>query len=158
MGNVYEKNKKEIVVVPDERIINRIFLIRGKKVMVDKDLAELYKVKAIALRQAVKRNLKRFPPDFMFQLNKEETKLLVSHFVIPSMKYFGGHLPYVFTEQGVAMLSSVLNSDREQFKSTSKLSGHSLNSDKTPFDGRNQAEKSNRFREIRYSRVIVKII
>ena len=80
--------------------------------MLDKDLAELYVVKAIVLRQTVKRNIKRFPSDFMFQLNKEEAKLLVSQKVIPSMKYFGGHLPYVFTEQGVAMLSSVLNSDR----------------------------------------------
>lgn len=107
-----EKSKKEIIAMPDERIISRIFLIRGKKVMMDKNLAELYKVKAIALRQAVKRNLKRFPLDFMFQLNKEEAKILVSQNVIPSMKYFGGHLPYVFTEQGVAMLSSVLNSER----------------------------------------------
>lgn len=107
-----EKSKKEIIVIPGERIINKIFLIRSKKVMIDRDLAELYSVKAIVLRQAVKRNFKRFPPDFMFQLNKEEAKLLVSQNVIPSMKYFGGHLPYVFTEQGVAMLSSVLNSEK----------------------------------------------
>ena len=82
-----EKSKKEIIAIPNERIISRIFLIRGKKIMLDKDLAELYMVKAIVLRQAVKRNIKRFPPDFMFQLTKEEAKLLVSHFVIPSMKY-----------------------------------------------------------------------
>ena len=80
--------------------------------MIDKDLAELYQVRAIALRQAVKRNIKRFPPDFMFQLKESEVKILVSQNVIPSMKYFGGYLPYVFTEQGVAMLSSVLNSER----------------------------------------------
>ena len=107
-----EKSKKEIIAIPNERIISRIFLIRGKKIMLDKDLAELYMVKAIVLRQAVKRNIKRFPSDFMFQLTKEEAKLLVSHFVIPSMKYFGGYLPYAFTEQGVAMLSSVLSSGR----------------------------------------------
>src|SRR3989344_6601673 len=106
------KNKKEIIAVPDERIISKVFLIRGKKVMMDKDLADLYAIKAIVLRQAVKRNIDRFPSDFMFQLNKEEAKLLVSHFVIPSMKYLGGYLPYAFTEQGVAMLSSVLNSER----------------------------------------------
>lgn len=107
-----EKIKKEIMSIPGERIINKIFLIRGKKVMIDKDLAALYAVKAIVFRQAVKRNIGRFPSDFMFRLNKEEAKILVSQNVIPSMKYFGGHLPYVFTEQGVAMLSSVLNSER----------------------------------------------
>lgn len=107
-----KKNEKEIITIPDERIVSKIFLIRGKKVIIDRDLAELYVVKAIVLRQAVKRNIKRFPPDFMFQLNQEESKLLVSQNVIPSMKYFGGYFPYVFTEQGVAMLSSVLNSER----------------------------------------------
>lgn len=87
-------------------------MFRGRKVILDRDLAELYEIKSIALRQAVKRNGKRFPSDFMFQLNQEEVKILVSQNVIPSMKYLGGHLPYVFTEQGVAMLSSILNSDR----------------------------------------------
>ena len=99
-------------MIPSERIINKIHIIRGLKVMLDSDLAELYGVKPIVLRQAVKRNFKRFPDDFMFQLYKHEAELMVSQNVIPSMKYFGGHLPYVFTEQGVAMLSSVLNSDR----------------------------------------------
>jgi hypothetical protein len=103
---------KEIIEIPKERIISRIFLIRGKKVMFDKDLSLLYGVKAIALRQAVKRNADRFPSDFMFQLNAKEAMRLVSQNVIPSMKYFGGSLPYVFTEQGVAMLSSILNSER----------------------------------------------
>ena len=64
------------------------------------------------LRQAVKRNIRRFPPDFMFQITTEEAKFMVSQNVIPSMQYLGGYLPYVFTEQGVAMLSSVLNSER----------------------------------------------
>jgi phage regulator Rha-like protein len=80
--------------------------------MLDKDLAELYGVKPIRLREQVKRNIKRFPEDFMFQLTKEETDILVSQIAIPSKKHLGGHLPYVFTEQGVAMLSSVLNSER----------------------------------------------
>ena len=80
--------------------------------MLDRDLAELYQVKAIALRQQVKRNPKRFPDDFMFQLNAKEIASMVSQNVIPSKKILGGSNPYVFTEQGIAMLSSVLTSDR----------------------------------------------
>ncbi|MCL4427800.1 MAG: ORF6N domain-containing protein [Deltaproteobacteria bacterium] len=80
--------------------------------MLDKDLAELYDVETRVLNQAVKRNIERFPNDFMFQLSDSEADMMVSQNVIPSKKYFGGHLPYVFTEQGVAMLSGVLNSDR----------------------------------------------
>ena len=93
-------------------IEQKIYYIRGKKVMLDKDLAKLYGVKPIRLREQVKRNMTRFPSDFMFQLTKDELNNMVSHFAIPSRKYFGGFLPYVFTEQGVAMLSSVLNSER----------------------------------------------
>jgi len=106
------ENKKEIATIPDERIISRIFIIRGTKVMIDRDLAILYGVKAIVLRQAVKRNIKRFPSDFMFQIKMEEVKIMVSQNVIPSIQHLGGYLPYVFTEQGVAMLSSILNSER----------------------------------------------
>jgi hypothetical protein len=80
--------------------------------MVDKDLAKLYGVRPIALRQQVKRNRERFPEDFMFQLTSEEAQGLVSQNVIPSFKSLGGYLPYAFTEQGVAMLSSVLRSKR----------------------------------------------
>jgi len=90
----------------------RIYLIRGQKVMLDRDLAELYQVKAIALRQQVKRNLDRFPKDFMFQLDEKEADMLVSQSVIPSKQSLGGSLPYVFTQEGVAMLSSVLRSKR----------------------------------------------
>ena len=84
--------------------------MRGVKVMLDKDLAALYQVEVRALNQAVKRNMKRFPPDFMFQLTKEEWENLKSHFVTSN---WGGvrKLPYAFTEQGLAMLSGVLNSD-----------------------------------------------
>ncbi|MBI3590129.1 MAG: ORF6N domain-containing protein [Candidatus Melainabacteria bacterium] len=99
-------------LIPTETIETKIFFIRGKKVMIDKDLAELYKVKPIALRQQVKRNKERFPDDFMFQLTSEEVESMVSQNVIPSKQSLGGHLPYAFTEQGVAMLSSVLNSTR----------------------------------------------
>src|SRR6266513_3621324 len=90
----------------------RIYLIRVQKVMLDRDLAELYQVKPIALRQQVKRNQDRFPEDFMFQLSEKEADLLVSQSVIPSKQSLGGYLPYVFTQEGVAMLSSVLRSKR----------------------------------------------
>ena len=95
-----------------EKIENKIFQIRGKRVMLDKDLAFLYGVKPIALRQQVKRNRERFPQDFMFQLTDEEVKIMVSQNVIPSKQSLGGYLPFAFTEQGVAMLSSVLRSRR----------------------------------------------
>jgi len=104
--------KKDVAIVPQEIIEQKIFLIRGKKVMLDKDLALLYSVKPIRLREQVKRNKRRFPQDFMFQLNKKEAGSLVSQNAIPGLRSLGGYLPYVFTEQGVAMLSSVLNSDR----------------------------------------------
>jgi len=80
--------------------------------MLDKDLAELYEVKAIRLREQVKRNSKRFPSDFMFQLNDGEVDFLLSQNAIPSKKHLGGYLPYAFTEQGVANLSSVLTNDK----------------------------------------------
>jgi hypothetical protein len=80
--------------------------------MLSTHLAELYDVETRVLNQAVKRNISRFPEDFMFQLNTSEAEQLVSQNVIPHKKYFGGSLPYAFTEQGVAMLSSVLNSER----------------------------------------------
>jgi hypothetical protein len=99
-------------LVPVELIERRIYLIRGHKVMLDRDLAELYQVKPIALRQQVKRNLDRFPDDFMFQLTAQEAELLVSQNVIPSKQSLGGYLPYVFTQEGVAMLSSVLRGKR----------------------------------------------
>ena len=92
-------------------IERRIFLIRGQKVMLDADLAELYRVPTKAFNQGVKRNLGRFPKDFMFRLTIKEAENLRSQIVTSS---WGGrrHLPYVFTEQGVAMLSSVLHSER----------------------------------------------
>jgi len=95
-----------------EVVTSKILYIRGKKVILDKDLAVLYGVKPIALRQQVKRNRERFPGDFMFQLTEGEVKIMVSQNVIPSKQSLGGYLPYAFTEQGVAMLSSVLRSRR----------------------------------------------
>jgi hypothetical protein len=99
-------------LIPVERIERSILLIRNHKVMLDRDLAQLYGVKAIALRQQVSRNEGRFPPDFMFRLTGEEAEALVSQNVIPSKRSLGGSLPYAFTQEGVAMLSSVLRSDR----------------------------------------------
>ena len=92
-------------------IETHIFLIRGQKVMVDSDLAELYRVPTKVFNQAVKRNLKRFPKDFMFRLNGKDMGILRSQIVTSS---WGGRRssPYAFTEQGVAMLSSILNSER----------------------------------------------
>lgn len=103
--------KENLVVVPDEVVMNKIYVIRNQKVMLDKDLAELYHVNTGNLNKAVNRNLKRFPNDFMFQLDEKEFKNLMFQIGISS---WGGtrKLPLVFTEQGVAMLSGVLNSDR----------------------------------------------
>ncbi len=99
-------------LIPQEIVKRKIHLIRHHQVMLDKDLAELYNVKPIRLREQVKRNIKRFPNDFMFRLNENEIDFMVSQNAIPSRKYLGGSRPYVFTEQGVAMLSTVLNSQR----------------------------------------------
>ncbi|MBX9782184.1 MAG: ORF6N domain-containing protein [Chitinophagaceae bacterium] len=93
-------------------IQTKIYEIRGLKVMLDFDLAEMYEVETRVLKQAVKRNLHRFPSDFMFQLTDKEIENMVSQFVIPSKSKLGGAKPFVFTEQGVAMLSSVLNSEK----------------------------------------------
>jgi len=98
-------------IISLEKIESKIYTIRNQKVMFDRDLAELYEVETRILVQAVKRNIGRFPDDFMFQLSKNEFDSLRSQFVI-SKKGGRTYLPYVFTENGVAMLSSVLNSER----------------------------------------------
>jgi len=107
-----EDSKNKLIVYDSASIQRKIYTIRGEQVMLDRDLAELYQVKAIRLREQVKRNEKRFPPDFMFRLTNDEVDFLVSQNAIPSKKHLGGYLPYGFTEQGVANLSGVLNSDR----------------------------------------------
>ena len=100
------------MALPVERILNSIMVLRGEKVLLDSDLAGLYGVETRILLQAVRRNVERFPDDFMFQLSEEEWLNLRSQFVTSSS--WGGRrtAPYAFTEQGVAMLSSVLRSDR----------------------------------------------
>jgi hypothetical protein len=95
-----------------QTIQSKIYEIRGFKVMLDFNLAELYEVETRALKQSVKRNIFKFPDDFMFELTKSEINEVVSHFVIPSKSYLGGASPMAFTEHGVAMLSSVLKSQK----------------------------------------------
>ncbi|MCK9351288.1 MAG: ORF6N domain-containing protein [Candidatus Paceibacterota bacterium] len=105
---------KETHVIPKERIIQSIFVMRGQKVMSARDLSVLYGVETKALNQAVKRNIDRFPEDFMFQLTREETKIWKSQFVTSNSGDKMGLRkdPIVFTEQGILMLSSVLKSER----------------------------------------------
>ncbi len=99
-------------ILPPERIQQSILLLRGQKVMLGTDLADLYGVPVKVLNQAVKRNAERFPGDFVFQLTRQEVKNLKSQFVTSSWGGMRRALPYAFTEQGVAMLSSVLHSPR----------------------------------------------
>ncbi|MCF6365290.1 MAG: ORF6N domain-containing protein [Bacteroidales bacterium] len=105
-------DKNNELAIPDEIIKDKIYFIRGQKVMIDRDLAELYGVETRVLKQSVRRHIKRFPEDFMFQMTKEEFENLRSQFVMSRQHGGTRYLPMVFTEQGVAMLSSVLNSDR----------------------------------------------
>lgn len=105
------KTENPSILIPNERIVDKIFLIRGQKVMLNRDSAELYGLDTKVLKQQVRRNLDRFPVDFMFELTENEFTILRSQIVTSS---WGGirYLPMVFTEQGVAMLSSVLNSKK----------------------------------------------
>ncbi len=102
----------ELFIIPDEVIVGKIYHIRKQKVMLDRDLAELYDIKAIRLREQVKRNIDRFPEKFMFQLTEKEVDLMVSQKAIPSRQHLGGTLPYVFSEHGVLQLSNILKSVR----------------------------------------------
>ena len=101
--------KESEITIHDEAVLDKIYLIRGKKVMLDRDLAQLYNVETKVLKQAVRRNKDRFPDDFMFELSIEEFTILRSQIVTSS---WGGarYIPMAFTEQGLAMISSVLNS------------------------------------------------
>ena len=98
--------------VSNEQIVDKIFFIRGKKVMIDKDLAELYRVEVKRLKEAVRRNIRRFPADFMFQMNKREMQNWRTQIASSNNDRMGlRHLPFCFTEQGVTMLPCVLNSE-----------------------------------------------
>lgn len=109
-------HKKQVmmseIIVPNEIITNKIYLIRNQKVMLDRDLAELYEVTPRRLREQVKRNLDKFPEHFMFRLDEKEVEVMVSQNAIPSKQVLGGSLPYVFTEHGVLQLANVLKSER----------------------------------------------
>jgi hypothetical protein len=107
-----DKRRNDIIILQDDIITSKIFFIRGEKVMLDRDLAELFNVKAIRLREQVKRNKKKFPIHFMFRLTDEEVEIMVSQNAIPSKQYLGGSLPLVFTEHGVLQLANVLKSER----------------------------------------------
>ena len=102
---------KENITVPDEVVMNKIYLIRGQKVMIDRDLAELYGVKAIRLREQVKRNLIRFPKNFMFQLTEKEVENMVSQFAIPSRQHLGGYLAYALIEHRALILPNAIKSE-----------------------------------------------
>ncbi|HRG00230.1 MAG TPA: ORF6N domain-containing protein [Bacteroidia bacterium] len=105
--------KAELLPIPDELVVNKIYIIRNQKVMLDRDLAELYGVETKRLKEAVKRNLSRFPEDFMFELTEVELNNWRTQFATSNSDKKGlRHLPFAFTEQGVAMLSSVLNSEK----------------------------------------------
>ena len=108
-----KKNSEEAALIPDEVIVSKIYLIRGKKVMLDRDLAELYKVETKQLKRAVRRNIERFPDDFMFELSKEELENWRYQFGTSNIEKFGLRVtPFAFTEYGLLMLASVLNSER----------------------------------------------
>jgi len=101
------------VAIPDELVMNRIYVVRDQKVMLDRDLAELYGVETKVLKQAVRRNNARFPEDFMFEMSREELQDWRSQFVTSKEDRQGlRYMPFCFTEQGVTMLSCVLNSER----------------------------------------------
>jgi hypothetical protein len=100
-------------LVPDEVVLQKIYVLRGIKVMIDRDLAEMYGVETKRLKEQVRRNLDRFPPDFMFELDKDELEHWRSQFATSNSEVMGlRHAPFAFSEHGVLMLSSVLNSPR----------------------------------------------
>lgn len=107
-----KKNKSNHSLIPDEVVMSKIYIVRDQRVMLDRDLANLYDVKAYRLREQVKRNENKFPDHFMFQLSEEEAEIMVSQNAIPSKQHLGGALPYVFTEHGVLQLANVLRSER----------------------------------------------
>ncbi len=109
---IYFMEKANLTTLPDEVLLNKIYLIRGQKVMLDRDLAELYGVETKRLKEQVKRNMERFPEDFMFELTKQEAEISRSQIATLKQGENIKYLPYVFTEHGVLMLSSVLNSPK----------------------------------------------
>ena len=110
---VMSENQNDNVSIPDEVVLTKIFALRNKKVMIDRDLAELYGLETKRLKEAVRRNIARFPPDFMFQMSSDEFSLWRSQFATSNPDRKGlRHAPFCFTDQGVTMLSCILNSNR----------------------------------------------
>ncbi len=105
-------NVENSIIIVDEVVMNKIYIVRGQKVMLDRDLAELYQIETKYLKRQVKRNIERFPDDFMIELTKEEGDSLRCQFGTLKRGEHIKYLPYAFTEQGVAMLSSVLSSSK----------------------------------------------
>lgn len=106
------KKNINVSIIPQEVLMNKIYLLRNEKVMIDRDLAILYGVESRRLREQVKRNISKFPRHFMFQLTEQEVEIMVSQNAIPSKSSLGGTLPYAFTEHGVLMLANVLKSEQ----------------------------------------------
>ena len=102
----------DTIIIADEVVMNKIYYVRKQKIMLDRDLALIYGVQPIRLREQVKRNQARFPTNFMFQLTGREAAKMVSQNAIPSKKQLGGFMPYAFTEHGVLMLAAVLRSNK----------------------------------------------
>ncbi len=112
---------RKIAIVAEENILNRIYMVRDQKVMIDRDLAELYGVETKRLKEAVRRNINRFPPDFMFEMNVKELENWRTQFASSKEDMQGlRYAPFCFSEQGVTMVSCILNSERAIF---SKYSG-----------------------------------
>jgi len=107
-----KKKETKLSIIPQEVLLSKIYFLRNEKVILDRDLAALYDVKAIRLREQVKRNSSKFPIHFMFQLTEKEVEIMVSQNAIPSKQNLGGTLPYAFTEHGVLMLANVLKSEK----------------------------------------------
>jgi hypothetical protein len=106
-------SKEKNISIPEETLVNKIYIIRGVKVMLDKDLAELYDIETKRLKEQVRRNIDRFPEDFMFEMTKQELEDWRSQFATSNKEIMGLRVaPFVFTEHGVLMLSSILNSQR----------------------------------------------
>ena len=106
------ENSEDLITLPEEAVIRKIYWIRGCKVMLDFDLAQLYGIEVKRLKEAVRRNIKRFPPDFLYELSESEHQPLRSQIATLKRGEHSKYLPFAFTEQGVAMLSGILNSDR----------------------------------------------
>lgn len=114
--------KREQSIIPYETLVSKIYFIRGQKVMLDRDLADLYGVETKHLKRQVNRNMGRFPDDFMFEMTKQELENWRSQFGTSNSDLMGlRYAPYCFTEQGVAMLSSVLNSEKAIKVNTSEM-------------------------------------